>query len=1033
MDDLDHSIHIGEYDWTSFFEESEECGLLQPLLACLDHTSLSDSEDSRNSSPVFIKGRQEPQQTPDANSDKTESNAAPWCMGEVQINLSSSRKEQDDPSTKAEEDSDTQLSCEIGLDCPTCIEDVHLIWSAVHTTEETNDQITVALQTEHINDCSSLGEAVEQKKDNGVLQTESDTCELKPTLKPDPFSCNQTEVIVNEPHSTDRAEGKDESSVALRAERERWFVTVNDSPARQRVHGSSGKKKRRQKKTKVSHMCRTSKLENSNSFKPEGNRGDDGSKGGGDISDTYPIVEENPERIPVGVNSDLSQMSSTSAEEDNSPEEFTLSHSSREKFTLHDAFIFKGPPRLDSIESEDGAEFFSTHSYDSESYLSAAESIDEPQYLPINNPPLKNSGSLTKNSCMLSLMENTNADNTQVTEIPLSESTLSSNSTAASSEGYECTDVDPTQTFPPVGQSVNTMPDDNSACVNDTPSKLSCISSNPSGVPKHDINLPASACSSGDQLNLLSVPNLTVTSCLSADSPETYAEATGNTRPVYAISAFWDEMEKLTINDILQLRVGRSPPPRDTQETVTRNDDFPTSHSSLDETGEYSLCSGGLTDPDTADSDYSTQADESKPDRSSCEFSTSDFEEEYWQFLGASRNPSPDPQSKMQRTTRDSPYFEEGESTCSEGKETPVPPEDFEEHLFEDLDSKAHNSSELVWPRQITKIKSMHNVLALNTEDLSLQLLLDNDDTSLFLTSCPSLDEDVVLEASDSLGTLMPTTFLSNTQVLNDLSQMSFPEVFENQWTDQTKAARCITYDPEDLSSPPVFDYTPCTLRDEASLYFLHDSQCCHEKPIPIFSCSHPTVRELTFPNPNNVFLSSDYKTANDFSPIRLVSHSFIQGGNVGTSAVAFSGFHSFLSLRKIHFQNKGSIWCGSSGIWVFPVEAADNTIKGEDPPLTVLGKRSVLTPSSQVFRELAVQQGILGTFQSTRREGIFSTLKQSDMCLVCIAFASWVLRSSDPEAADTWKAALLANVSALSAIQYLRQYVKKKPSQEDL
>uniref|UniRef100_A0AAY5K645 Secreted protein n=1 Tax=Esox lucius TaxID=8010 RepID=A0AAY5K645_ESOLU len=26
-------------------------------------------------------------------------------------------------------------------------------------------------------------------------------------------------------------------------------------------------------------------------------------------------------------------------------------------------------------------------------------------------------------------------------------------------------------------------------------------------------------------------------------------------------------------------------------------------------------------------------------------------------------------------------------------------------------------------------------------------------------------------------------------------------------------------------------------------------------------------------------------------------------------------------------------------------------------------------------------------------------------MCLVCIAFASWVLRSADPMVADTWKA----------------------------
>lgn len=38
-------------------------------------------------------------------------------------------------------------------------------------------------------------------------------------------------------------------------------------------------------------------------------------------------------------------------------------------------------------------------------------------------------------------------------------------------------------------------------------------------------------------------------------------------------------------------------------------------------------------------------------------------------------------------------------------------------------------------------------------------------------------------------------------------------------------------------------------------------------------------------------------------------------------------------------------------------------------------------------------------------RAGILSRFKQSDMCLVCIAFASWVLRSADPESADTWKA----------------------------
>lgn len=31
--------------------------------------------------------------------------------------------------------------------------------------------------------------------------------------------------------------------------------------------------------------------------------------------------------------------------------------------------------------------------------------------------------------------------------------------------------------------------------------------------------------------------------------------------------------------------------------------------------------------------------------------------------------------------------------------------------------------------------------------------------------------------------------------------------------------------------------------------------------------------------------------------------------------------------------------------------------------------------------------------------------LKQSDMCLVCIAFASWVLKTANPGAGDAWKA----------------------------
>uniref|UniRef100_A0AAY4AEE1 Uncharacterized protein n=2 Tax=Denticeps clupeoides TaxID=299321 RepID=A0AAY4AEE1_9TELE len=54
-------------------------------------------------------------------------------------------------------------------------------------------------------------------------------------------------------------------------------------------------------------------------------------------------------------------------------------------------------------------------------------------------------------------------------------------------------------------------------------------------------------------------------------------------------------------------------------------------------------------------------------------------------------------------------------------------------------------------------------------------------------------------------------------------------------------------------------------------------------------------------------------------------------------------------------------------------------------------------------------------------------------MCLVCIAMASWVLKSTKPQSADSWKAALLANLSAISSIQYLRHYMRKRGVEDEL
>lgn len=977
MDDLDHSMHIAEYDWTSFYEDSEECDLLQPSLACPDNVSLSDSEDS---SSVFNRGQRELQQSDAANSHE----AAGCCVEEVLISLRGSGGEQDDLAPK---DSERQVKSEIRLDCPegNSINTELNVRTAEHITEVTNDNIAATLQTEQLCVQSSERESTELK-----TETESDTSSLH---EPDPLSHDGAGLNVNEPHTTDRAVGGDVSGVASRAEKERWFVTVNDSPARQRAHATSVKKKRRQKKLrKNNHVHRTPGREKSgeNGLELEISRDNNESEGGGDkeyatqsnqSSGGHPSAEDDPESVQMGVMSDSSQVSLMSGEEDIArPTTDKNKHDpSSSASTSPDISTPKDPSRLDSVESDelgDSVEFLSTHSCESQSYQSATESVEEPQHPLIGNQQLQSSPSLIEN---IHLFSRTDVDDTQDREMHSCHSPLSCSVTAANCEGYESTNAEPNLTSPSAAQRADKMPDDDSVVDNITRSTPLRTPSDAPGLQKHDIRLSASGCSSGDQLSLPPVPDVTLTPCSVASSPEAYVKATGHTRPVFAISAFWDEMEKLTINDILQLRMDRSTPPRDTQETVTPNvDDFPPNHSSLVDTVEYNLSDGGLMDTsDTADSDYFTQPDESKPDRSSCEFSTSDFEEEYWQFLGTSRNPSPDPQSKNQQRTSYSAFtaHEEEESTSSEGKETPVPSEDFTGQCLEDQDSNSFISGELGCPRRITKSKSVRNVRALNTEDVSLQLLPGNDESSLFLSSCPPLEE------SETLGTLVPAPCLSNTDVLDEHTPISFPQVFEYFFTDNEAKtdSRCVTiYDPEDISLAPLFRYTLRTFSDETSFSSLRDCQRSEEKPIPIFSCSHPTVRELTFPRSEYVLLSSDCEAEADISPIRVVSHSFIQGVDWGASAADPRGidcWKSLLSVRKIRFHDKGSIWCRGSGAWVFPVKADKITIKGTDPPVPVLTDRSISTTPSQLCRELAVEQRILETTQTASKSELFHSL----------------------------------------------------------
>ncbi|XP_078415358.1 uncharacterized protein perm1a isoform X1 [Cetorhinus maximus] len=73
----------------------------------------------------------------------------------------------------------------------------------------------------------------------------------------------------------------------------------------------------------------------------------------------------------------------------------------------------------------------------------------------------------------------------------------------------------------------------------------------------------------------------------------------------------------------------------------------------------------------------------------------------------------------------------------------------------------------------------------------------------------------------------------------------------------------------------------------------------------------------------------------------------------------------------------------------------------------------------SQTMMESAIQRG--------RRRSCLSCT-QKDLCLFCFACASWAMKSATSQS-DMWKAALLVNISAISAVRYFRTRAKRENS----
>lgn len=837
MDDLDHSVLIAEQDWDCFYTESEECSIQQAKLAALDDSGLSDTEDDKTSTQVPSYSAQT---TPSAEEQKQ------YLAVECEPGHTSEKSE---------------LNESAGHTCDTILNE-----------QEVTSECSVLDQTES-NEESSCTEpshlVINNLKRNSESQGENKSCQANIKSVSETSSlCNRDIKHENGTESTGTE--VTDSLPLLRKEKERWFVTVNDSPVRLREKvGTSGQKKRRKK---------------------------------------------NPSR-------NVSQQSAADCERRS---------------------------RVNNTEAE--------------------KDIFERQSMPekFEQPPKR--------------------DSTNVSITYLN----SAHKESHSSNSHNIQDLQSSS-------SIESTPDDLIHFINHTEE----------GSPRFILGASttiAPSDSEGERTEQQEIfeqessPQETPCRETSSNRAQTPDETLGPTQPIFAMSSFWDEMEKLTINDILELRIANNKP-------QLIESFIPEEGKSLDTIDAH------IDDP--ADLDYFTHLDDCKPDRSSCEFSTfSNYDEEF--LLHGSTNPSPAPsESKEQCFLK---------PTCARN----LFQEDSDQ-IWPSYQSKSNETVRL-YPESDLLLFMFYEVEA-QMPDMLLKTTQDNNLGSFMLDHC-------------DIRRSTPSPVLSMSDILDDQCLMSFFEILKDDQDSeqfQTKANISVSFPfSQNLLSVPE------TYNDFFSDFevgnFLFPSvkgtPQCEKNTVPIYSSSRSVVKDLTFPKVEEMVQSD---SEDEKMTIRVITHFSGQqrcASPSGTPILCFNTNHRNtwrnLSLRRIKFSFMGRTWCRMATSWVsrktadttfqenWDIAKTSNSSKAHPKVPVLLLENETLGYSKE--EEIYVGQTVPGPGRDRFRYSI----KQGDMCLVCIAFASWVLKSTNPQSTDMWKAALLANVSAISAIQYLRRYIKE-------
>ncbi|XP_028265743.1 uncharacterized protein perm1a [Parambassis ranga] len=481
---------------------------------------------------------------------------------------------------------------------------------------------------------------------------------------------------------------------------------------------------------------------------------------------------------------------------------------------------------------------------------------------------------------------------------------------------------------------------------------------------------------------------------------------------VFAMSSFWSEMEKLTINDILGLRrISQAAPPSSLPPLQER-----------EETDMF------------ADSGFFSHAEESKPETPNEDtFSVPDSAESSLNSantgnFSSSRSVTwesePVPVSQVVDI-----YPENMSLTSVTDAPQPVPAERAQKGL-----------------RKISKNISLHNLHALESESLKYTLKSETLQT---------LDEEESEQLEHFTERYVAEDKGRYSISLSDIFQYLFGE--KQSVPSQSTTDNITTFSTDGNSVPETYDLFFSEFDTESFFNPLHIAEeKAKDKTVPIFSCSRSANRNLQYPEAYDYFFASsssdDSSVESDeeeeCSPVRVVTRftrkssssqiysdmydHFFTDGDLGQNFFWKTTF----SFRNVNFTASTVQKQESNALSLVPVRESGRYLPRTVLPLNALGNQDTMFPdpllfhleeriSCQLARQPFSYDDIQTTLSNPRLDASFLPLKQSDMCLVCIAFASWVLKTANPQIGDAWKAVLLANVSALSAIRYLRKYVK--------